>query len=79
MCVDKADPKILAKCNVCFTYPCQNGGTCNLVGFKQYNCQCTPGYHGDQCESKIDACFGKPCENSGTCTVLDDYGRFGLV
>ena len=73
---DSGDPQILAKCNVCFTDPCQHGGTCQLVGFKQYSCQCTPGYHGDQCQHKIDACFGNPCENGGTCEVLDDYGRF---
>ena len=77
--VDRADPKILAKCNVCFTFPCQHGGTCHLAGFKQYTCECAPGYHGDQCEYKIDACFGNPCDNDGTCTVLDDYGRFRLV
>ena len=76
---DSGDPQILAKCNVCFTDPCQHGGTCHLVSFKQYSCQCTPGYHGDQCQHKIDACFGNPCENAGTCQVLDDYGRFRCV
>ena len=64
------------RCNVCFTAPCQHAGTCHLVTFKQYRCECTPGYHGDQCQHKIDACFGNPCENGGTCQVLDDYGRF---
>jgi len=75
-CYEKADPTILAKCNVCYTYPCQHSGTCHLVGFKQYRCECPASYHGEHCEHEIDACFGNPCDNGGTCKVLDDYGRF---
>ena len=35
----------------CSSYPCQNGGSCFLVGQK-YNCSCSNGYRGSNCESK---------------------------
>ncbi len=74
--VEDTDPSVLSKCNICFTYPCANGGTCQLTGFKKYKCQCAPGYHGDHCDDEIDACFGGPCDNGGSCKVIEKYGRF---
>lgn len=67
--------EVLAKCDVCYTYPCQNGGLCETLSDRQFNCKCTPGYHGDRCQHKIDACYGNPCANAGTCKVLEE-GRF---
>jgi len=67
---------VLAKCNVCYTYPCKNGGKCTHLGFKRYKCACPHQYHGVNCEYEIDACFGNPCNNGGTCQVIDKYGRF---
>ncbi|KAI0220853.1 hypothetical protein LSAT2_027691 [Lamellibrachia satsuma] len=75
-CYEKADTNVLAKCNVCYTYPCQNGGKCTHLGFKRYQCACPHQYHGVNCEYEIDACFGNPCNNGGTCQVIDKYGRF---
>lgn len=77
--LENGDPNILSKCNICYTFPCKNSGTCELTGFKEYTCQCSPGYHGDHCEFEIDACFGGPCENGGTCKVVDNYGRFRYI
>lgn len=71
----EADPQILAKCNACYNNPCQHGGTCHVVEFKNFTCECTPGYHGNRCEQEINACFGNPCANDGICEVRD-YGRF---
>ncbi|XP_064631444.1 slit homolog 2 protein-like isoform X2 [Lineus longissimus] len=76
-CNDPPEDYVLAKCNICYTDPCKNGASCTLTGFKKYTCECTPGYHGHDCENEIDACYGNPCENGGTCEVVNDYGRFG--
>uniref|UniRef100_A0ABD2X9L2 Protein slit n=1 Tax=Trichogramma kaykai TaxID=54128 RepID=A0ABD2X9L2_9HYME len=67
--------EVLAKCNVCYTAPCQNGGLCEALPDKQFRCKCAPGYHGDRCQYKIDACYGNPCRNAGSCKVLEE-GRF---
>lgn len=67
--------EVLAKCDLCYTSPCQNGGFCETLPDRQFSCKCAPGYHGDRCQHKIDACYGNPCRNSGTCKVLEE-GRF---
>ncbi|KAK0167887.1 hypothetical protein PV327_001742, partial [Microctonus hyperodae] len=75
-CKTKQQPaEVMAKCDVCYTIPCQNGGLCKTLPDRQFNCKCTPGYHGDRCQYKIDACYGNPCRNAGTCKVLEE-GRF---
>lgn len=79
MCNSKStgdpDPLVAQKCDVCLTNPCKNGGKCTTVEFKSFNCDCTPGFHGDECEQQIDACFGNPCNNGGRCEVME-HGRF---
>ncbi|XP_015606545.1 protein slit isoform X1 [Cephus cinctus] len=78
-CRTKQQPaEVLAKCDVCYTVPCQNGGICETLPERQFRCKCAPGYHGDRCQNKIDACFGNPCWNAGTCKVLEE-GRFGCL
>lgn len=67
--------EVLAKCDVCYTYPCQNSGLCEALQDREFHCKCSPGYHGDRCQHKIDACYGNPCRNAGTCKVLEE-GRF---
>lgn len=67
--------EVLAKCDLCYTSPCQNGGFCEALPDRKFRCKCAPGYHGDRCEHKIDACYGNPCGNTGTCKVLEE-GRF---
>ncbi|XP_043587726.1 protein slit isoform X1 [Bombus pyrosoma] len=67
--------EVLAKCDLCYTSPCQNGGFCEALPDRKFRCKCAPGYHGDRCEHKIDACYGNPCRNAGTCKVLEE-GRF---
>ena len=33
-----------------------------------FNCECNPGYTGQQCEVNIDECSPNPCLNGGNCT-----------
>ncbi|XP_037574945.1 protein slit isoform X1 [Dermacentor silvarum] len=75
VCAAKPEPDVLAKCDACYTFPCQNGATCRAVPLRDYECVCPPGYHGRNCEYLVDACYGNPCENHGTCKVLE-AGRF---
>lgn len=65
----------MAKCDACYTFPCKNGATCITQPERDYECKCTPGYHGKNCEFMIDACYGNPCRNGATCKVLEE-GRF---
>ncbi|CAG0888765.1 unnamed protein product [Cyprideis torosa] len=66
---------ILSKCDSCYSFPCDNGGTCLSLPLRKYKCNCAPGYYGDKCQHVIDACYGSPCENGGTCKVKE-HGRF---
>lgn len=74
-CNSKDDSQALSKCNACHQNPCLHDGTCQLMDFKNFTCQCTPGYYGHKCENEINACFGNPCFNKGECKVMD-HGRF---
>lgn len=74
-CTKEPEPEVLAKCNLCYSFPCRNEGICKSKSFREFECSCAPGFYGPTCESKIDACFGNPCENDGICKVLET-GRF---
>ncbi|GFO50375.1 protein slit-like protein [Plakobranchus ocellatus] len=74
-CLGDPDPMVAKKCDACLSKPCKNGGTCTTVQFKNFKCQCAPGFHGDVCDQQIDACFGNPCNNGGKCQILE-HGRF---
>ncbi|XP_065180700.1 uncharacterized protein LOC135811395 [Sycon ciliatum] len=55
--------------------PCHRGGRCvyasvdgNTDQRKQYQCQCRPGYSGQQCELAVSFCrTHRPCQNGGHC------------
>ena len=50
--------------------PCLNEANCsNTNDIRGYNCSCSIGYTGENCETDIDECSMKPCLNSGTCLV----------
>nr|XP_006819117.1 PREDICTED: neurogenic locus notch homolog protein 1-like [Saccoglossus kowalevskii] len=67
--------------NACFSNPCQNTGTCEVVA-DEYICICTNEYMGLHCETAIDHCETDPCQNGGichdaigtyNCECLEDY------
>ncbi|XP_076059320.1 slit guidance ligand isoform X2 [Oratosquilla oratoria] len=74
-CSGKVPDKVLAKCDLCYTHPCENGAACRPLANRSYECVCPPAYHGTNCQYKIDACYGNPCKNQGTCKVVE-AGRF---
>ncbi|XP_078670492.1 uncharacterized protein LOC144910851 isoform X5 [Branchiostoma floridae x Branchiostoma belcheri] len=53
--------------DICDPNPCQNGGTCTKRG-NSYNCKCSPGYAGRNCEKDIDGCSPHPCDENAICT-----------
>ncbi|XP_051946511.1 protein delta homolog 2-like [Xyrauchen texanus] len=55
--------------------PCQNGATCVLNESGEYNCLCTEGFHGRNCELKTGPCqkTKSPCKNGGLCEDLGGY------
>ena len=67
--------QVLAKCDLCYTHPCENGATCRSLANRSYECECAPAFYGPNCQYKIDACYGNPCRNFGTCKILE-AGRF---
>ena len=38
-----------------------------------FECQCVPGYHGDQCETEFNECASDPCQNEIRCHVSSIY------
>ena len=50
----------LAKTNININFQDQVNG---------FECQCAPGYHGDQCETETDECASNPCQNAIRCHV----------
>ncbi|XP_055372286.1 protein slit-like isoform X2 [Condylostylus longicornis] len=77
LCNGKISNEILVKCDLCYSFPCQNGGMCfpSTDGKLEFECKCPSGYYGKQCEHKIDACYGNPCRNNGSCSLFEE-GRF---
>ncbi|PIC43590.1 hypothetical protein B9Z55_004268 [Caenorhabditis nigoni] len=60
--VDNNDLEMEEKCQ---DNPCENGGRCSIQKGK-IQCQCTPGYTGQNC-TEIDKCIENECENNSTC------------
>ena len=75
VCSEPLPKEILSKCNPCVNSPCKNNATCVQGAKRSYDCKCTVGYYGKNCEKQIDACYGIPCQNNGKCEVFEE-GRF---
>ncbi|XP_037922140.1 protein crumbs isoform X2 [Hermetia illucens] len=57
----------------CHSSPCQNNGTCRNKG-DNYECLCTEGWTGTNCEQDIDECASLPTCGNGIC--INNKGSF---
>ncbi|HYO93198.1 MAG TPA: hypothetical protein VER33_01750, partial [Polyangiaceae bacterium] len=64
---------------------CQHGARCTNTA-TSYECECSVGYSGRNCEINVDDCAANPCKNGGTCrdgvashTCACPTGFFGLT
>ncbi|XP_066477514.1 protein HEG homolog 1 [Tiliqua scincoides] len=65
----RTSPVSHAKASVCTTDTCLNSGKCVLDSLTgKFQCQCSPGWQGEDCSSDIDECLSNPCPASATCT-----------
>ncbi|XP_033742919.1 LOW QUALITY PROTEIN: protocadherin Fat 1-like [Pecten maximus] len=58
--------------NICSTFPCMNGGTCQNSGINSYICVCPDRYYGAKCEIDSDPCANSPCRNNAKCQNIKD-------
>jgi len=56
--------------DTCKVNPCQNGGECHVT-WNAYQCECKPGYKGENCD-EIEFCFWNTCPNNSVCNTLKD-------
>jgi Notch-like protein len=56
--------------NLCSTNPCQNNGTCVMLGPNTFVCQCTGLWTGTYCSQYVSSCTQSYCSNGGTCYEL---------
>jgi len=57
--------------NECDASPCVNGNCTDLVN--DYNCTCTLGYEGVNCDTNMDDCASSPCVNGNCTDLVNDY------
>ncbi|VDK69073.1 unnamed protein product [Litomosoides sigmodontis] len=50
--------------------PCKNNATCRNTGHGQYTCECSEGYTGTNCETRVENCSAQPCSNGATCVDI---------
>ncbi|XP_071818340.1 uncharacterized protein [Apostichopus japonicus] len=55
----------------CDPSPCQNGGACDITAGSAYECNCTSGWGGQNCDVVITPCDQSPCQNGGACEIID--------
>ncbi|XP_069130302.1 protocadherin Fat 1-like isoform X5 [Argopecten irradians] len=58
--------------NICSTFPCMNGGTCQNSGINSYICVCPDRFYGAKCEIDSDPCANSPCRNNAKCQNIKD-------
>ncbi|CAI5762638.1 protein HEG homolog 1 isoform X3 [Podarcis lilfordi] len=62
-------PASRGKANACTAETCLNNGKCivdNLMD--KFQCQCSPGWQGEDCSTDVDECPSNPCPALATCT-----------
>ena len=56
--------------------PCLNSGVCQDLDGSSFECQCTAGYYGSDCQfCTVCAAEMVPCRNNGTCELINASGR----
>ncbi|EDO34718.1 predicted protein, partial [Nematostella vectensis] len=61
----------------CDSSPCQNNATCtNKEDNSGYNCTCSTGFTGSDCETQVKPCGSSPCKNNSTCTNKDENSGY---
>ncbi|GMT22316.1 hypothetical protein PFISCL1PPCAC_13613, partial [Pristionchus fissidentatus] len=69
--------------HACFSSPCAHGSTCTNKASKQYECNCTAGWKGTDCDEDVNECAVaaavrptpvKLCKNDGVC--LNNMGSY---
>ncbi|KAI8499218.1 biological adhesion [Branchiostoma belcheri] len=64
---DRTDGLLAQQPNPCASNPCQNNGYCvSINGGDAYQCRCTPGWVGVNCETQ-NYCINHQCQNGGAC------------
>ncbi|XP_061465026.1 protein HEG homolog 1 isoform X2 [Rhineura floridana] len=57
------------KANVCTMDTCLNNGKCSMDSLMDtFQCQCSPGWQGEDCSMDVDECLSNPCPALATCT-----------
>jgi hypothetical protein len=62
-------PILFTPTTACSSQPCANRAECSVTA-SGYNCTCTAGFSGQQCEINIDDCLSTSCLNGGVCFDL---------
>ncbi|XP_048578937.1 fibropellin-1 isoform X2 [Nematostella vectensis] len=64
----------------CDSSPCKNNATCiNKEDNSGYNCTCSAGFTGSDCETQVKPCDTIPCKNNATCTNKDDNSSYNCT
>nr|XP_060631041.1 protein HEG homolog 1 isoform X4 [Anolis sagrei ordinatus] len=71
----KTFPTSHGKANVCTAGTCLNNGKCVLDSLTgKFQCQCLPGWQGEDCSIDVDECLSNPCPASAAC--VNTQGSF---
>ena len=78
-----SDVQVSSNSNVCILASalrplalCLNSGVCQDLDDSSFECQCTAGYYGSDCQfCTVCAAEMVPCRNNGTCELINASGR----
>lgn len=56
--------------DTCKVNPCKNDGECHVT-WNAYQCECKPGYKGENCD-EIEFCYWRKCPENSVCNTLKD-------
>ncbi|XP_001621445.3 neurogenic locus notch homolog protein 2 [Nematostella vectensis] len=69
-----------ARVKPCGSSPCKNNSTCtNKDENSGYDCTCSTGFTGSDCETQVKPCDSIPCKNNATCINKDDNSGYNCT